>query len=259
MEQTGPVYLQVGRGEHARVLKFMIKLNCFISDNEGSHKAICCKSKNTFLPCRICEISREDLMRSDIATVALRDSNMYKPYLEEAFDAYCHSIKVKKNALSKREIEVLKFCKDKSVLPILPAFLKLRPSYHGHSSYERVPPDHLHTVTGILEYWIALVLKIVAKISHTIKGYHNAISKLEERILQFPYRQAMPFRVKHFNHGLCSICPTISSNAKAKTSTEKGSYGTVGMIDNKDVPSLVLQMILCECRLLFLNYLFNDS
>lgn len=153
MEQTGPVYLQVGSGENARVLKFMIKLNCYISDNEGSHKAICCKSKNTFLPCRICEISREDLMRSDIATVALRQSNMYKPYLEEAFDAYCHSIKVRKSALSKRELEVLQFCKDKSVLPILPAFFKLRPSYPGHSAYERVPPDHLHTITGILEYW----------------------------------------------------------------------------------------------------------
>jgi hypothetical protein len=246
MEQTGPVYLQVGSGENARVLKFMIKLNCYISDNEGSHKAICCKSKNTFLPCRICEISREDLMRSDIATVALRQSNMYKPYLEEAFDAYCHSIKVRKSALSKRELEVLQFCKDKSVLPILPAFFKLRPSYPGHSAYERVPPDHLHTITGILEYWLALVLKIVAKISYTIKEYHNAISKLEERILQFPYKQAMPFRVKHFKQGLSTICPSISSNAKAQASTAKGAYGTIGMIDNKDVPSLVLQMILCK-------------
>ena len=106
---------------------------------------------------------------------------------------------------------------------------------------------------------MSLVLKIVSKISHTIKGYHNAIYRLEESILKFPYRQAMPFRVKHFNHGLCSICPTISSNAKAQASTEKGSYGTVGMIDNKDVPSLVLQMILCKCQFfMFLKHMLKD-
>ena len=93
MEQSGPVYLQVGRNEHAKVVKFMVKINCFISDNEGSHKAMCCK---TFLPCRTCEICRNELMSSDIATVAVRDSNLYKPYLVEAFDAYCRSVKVQK-------------------------------------------------------------------------------------------------------------------------------------------------------------------
>jgi len=59
----------------------------------------------------------------------------------------------------------------------------------------------------------------------------------------------MPFRVKHFIHGLSSICPTIKSNAKAKSKAETGSYGTVGMIDNKDVPSLVLQILLCKYEL----------
>lgn len=250
MEQSGPVLMQIGTGANAKVAKFMFKLNCFISDNEGSHQSMCCKTKNTFYPCRVCEIPRTELMRSNIAAVSIRDSNMYKPYLEEAFDAFCCRIKLKKNEkLSDRQEEVLKFCNDKSVLPILPALLLLEPSYHGHSAYERVPPDHLHTVTGILEYWVALVLKIVSKISKTHKGYHNAIAILEECILRFPYRQAMPFRVKHFIHGLSSICPTIKSNAKAKSKAERGSYGTVGMIDNKDVPSLVLQILLCKYEL----------
>jgi len=68
----------------------------------------------------------------------------------------------------------------------------------------------------------------------------------------------MPFRVKHFIHGLSSICPTIKSNAKAKSKAETGSYGTVGMIDNKDVPSLVLQILLCKYELsTFLKIVYN--
>ena len=62
---------------------------CNLADNEGSDHASLCKTGNTFLPCRNCEIKRDEMMLSDISMVPIRDSERYNTILCGAFDAYC--------------------------------------------------------------------------------------------------------------------------------------------------------------------------
>ena len=127
----------------------------------------------------------------------------------------------------------------------MPAFNKLEPSYPGHSAYRRYTHDSLHTLLGLLEFWAQMVITIVDKIAKIDVRYTHAIANLEEMIIRFPEKHSMPFRVKRFRKGLSSIFPGLDGNAN-NTSKTTGYGQAIGMIDNKDVPSLVLQIILCK-------------
>jgi len=117
---------------------------------------------------------------------------------------------------------------------------ELQPCHDGHSAYDQFPPDILHTLIGLLQAWASMVITIVAKIQKLYPEEHGrSIAVLEDLLLTYPYKQAMPFRVKHFQKGLSSICPGLRGKDEAKTT----GYGDIGMIDNKDVPSLVLQLL----------------
>jgi hypothetical protein len=43
--------------------------------------------------CRVCEIKKKHLMKSDISEEVLRDSESYNHFLKEAFPAYCASLR----------------------------------------------------------------------------------------------------------------------------------------------------------------------
>ena len=64
-----------------------------LADNEGSHSAACCKAGNTFMPCRICELPREELMSSDLEDISVRDSTRYNEFLREAWPTFCRYVK----------------------------------------------------------------------------------------------------------------------------------------------------------------------
>ena len=220
-------------------------MNFNLADNEGSDSASGTKmGGSTYKPCRICEIRREHMMRSNIDDVPKRNSNAYKRKLESSFDIYCKSVKVQRKTkdLSEEEHRVLKFCKHKSLQPIFPALNELAPSYPGHSTYSRYPPDYLHTFIGLLEYWVSITVTIVAKVERLKwPGFTHLIAQLESFLETFPTKQSMPMTVKHFNKGLESYCPGFEHKTGTEITT---GYGSLGMIDNKDVPSLVLQLIL---------------
>ena len=115
IQENGPILLQIGQGPHSRKEQFMIhirvyrckqsfmlfcssnhpKIDCILihlADNEGSQNAACCKCSTTFMPCRICEIGREDMMLSDIGNIRKRNSRKYKEVLQDAWGAFCRYV-----------------------------------------------------------------------------------------------------------------------------------------------------------------------
>jgi hypothetical protein len=183
-------------------------------------------------------------MLSDVSNVDLRDSEKYKPYLHNAFEVFVKKCKVGQRGLTDEEKEKLAFCYDHSVQPIFPALCELEASYNGFSAYQRTPHDILHTVIGMLEYWLSMVVTIAAKIGADNELFKDNISVLEGLLREFPHKQSMPYRVKHFSKGLSSYIPALKKNVAVKTT----GYGNVGMMDNKDVPSLILQLLLCKFK-----------
>jgi hypothetical protein len=100
----------------------------------------------------------------------------------------------------------------------------------------------MHTFIGILESWISMVVTIIAKVGNDYDLYDRNIAILEDMLGRFPYKQAMPFPLKHFNRGLTMYIPGLDSNLDEKTT----GYGELKLIDYKDVPSLMLQIIICK-------------
>lgn len=217
---------------------------CNSVDNLGSDHASLCKTGNTFLPCRNCEIKREEMMLSDISMVPIRDSERYNTILCEAFNAYCcYVLAERPKDVPQNYKEILKFCESHSLQPMLPTFNKLAPSYEGHSSYRRFPPDLMHTVYGLLEFWISMIVTILLKVGKTYPAYRHNISSLDKLLNSFPYKQSMPFKVKNFTKGLSTYIPGLHSREDSKTT----GYGKgLKMIDYKDEPSLMLQILLCK-------------
>jgi len=160
------------------------------------------------MPCRMCEVAREDMMNSDIELIRKRESQWYKEVLETAWPAFCRYVTAPGDVrtLSDRDREVLDFCRAHSIYPIYPAFYELESSFEGHTVYDQFPPDVLHTLIGLLEFWVSMVITIIAKIGKLLDRPHR-ISHLEQMLQMFPYKQTMPYRVRHITNGLASIVP----------------------------------------------------
>lgn len=201
----------------------------------------------------MCEITRSNMMMSNISDQVLRESEDYNFYLKDAFRTFCEYCTKPLRSITLEQKSIMAFCKQKSVQCLFPTLNSLAPSYPGHSSYERCPPDLLHTLIGLLEFWISLVVTIVAKIASINETYSHAIAILEDLLRTFPFKQAMPFRIKHFSKGLAVYCPGLNGSLDSKTT----GYGNLGMIDNKDVPSLLFQMLVCKCFADILYVLFH--
>jgi len=202
------------------------------------------KTGNTKHPCRICEVHRVAMMNSDISEFCIRDTQKYNDHLEGALAAFAMSVKIKfPRNLPDRVRDCLQFCKDNSLQPLYPALNWLEPAYIGHSTYQMYPPDLMHTFVGILEAWISMVVTIIAKVRKDYRaGYGHNLAVLENLLARFPYKQAMPFKSKHFNRGLTIYIPGLDSKLDDKTT----GYGELKLIDYKDVPHLMFQIILCK-------------
>ena len=213
------------------------------ADNEGSHQAALTKTGQTAYPCRIDEIPKQDMMNSDIGDYPIRDSTQYNTVLMNAFAAYAMSVKIQyPRYLPIHMRQCLDFCFEHSLQPLIPALNRLQPAYKGHSAYEMFPPDLMHTFVGILQSWTSMVVTIIAKVGNEYRLYDRNIAILEDMLGRFPYKQAMPFPLKHFNRGLAVYIPNLDSNLDEKTT----GYGEMKLIDYKDVPTLMLQIIICK-------------
>lgn len=101
---------------------------CLISilgDHEGSHSISCCRTGTTFLPCRMCEISRENMMMSNIDDQVMRESIVYNSYLKEEFSAFCAYCTKNLGVVIKKQRSIIDFCKSKSIACLFPALNSL--------------------------------------------------------------------------------------------------------------------------------------
>lgn len=183
-------------------------------------------------------------MSTQIDLIPLRESRDVIPYLTKAFAAYCKYSR--KEALSEDDKNVLKFCYDNSLQPMLPSFFKLKIPFCGFSHYGRFPFDLMHTFIGVLKKYVALTLLCIRKVSglanYKNRGGRYTISKLDALIKSFPYNMhCMPYYLKHFTDGISPYCQKWLGE-----DGDKKGYGDLKIIDYKDVPSLILQMILCK-------------
>jgi hypothetical protein len=183
-------------------------------------------------------------MQSSVDDAPLRDSAEYKVNLKEAWPAFCRSMRAEtRKNLSARDREILDWCKSKSIHPMLTSLSKMVPeSCSWQTSYDMVPPDIMHTVMGVMENWLNCVLVIITKLSGKLRGkYMHAISRLDKMLINFPWRHAMK-NLSHFDKGITAFCTGMSGTDKEKTT----GFGKLGMIDAKEVPMLVLQVLLCK-------------
>ena len=216
-------------------------------DTEGCESCCSHKTGNTYYPCRICWLERHSLMSTQIDSIPRRDSTDAIPTLKKAFAAFCRFSR--KEIQTEDDKEVLLFCQEKSLQPILPSFFKLEIPYAGFSHYIRFQFDLLHTNTGVLKKFVALTLLCIKKVSGLPK-YKNrgglfTIAKLDAMIKAFPFNMhSMPCYMKHLTEGVSCYCLSWLSGAGEKT-----GYGDLKIIDSKDVPSLILQMLLCTYHL----------
>lgn len=85
-----------------------------------------------------------------------RSSNEAVPYLTTAFAAYCK--KAKRLVLSEQETEILDYCAEMCIHPVLIQFLTCVDPLMGISGYSTCPADKMHTLlAGLFRDWIVYV------------------------------------------------------------------------------------------------------
>ena len=190
--------------------------------------------------------------------------------LSIAFAAFCKECRG--DVLTQNEKHALLYCQKLSIFPILPAVFDLDLPYAGYDIYSCTPPDILHTfLGGLLKDWIFHVCVIVSSLCFAGLGNGRNLHTLDELIQQFPIMQSMPFFMRKFQKGVTEYVRKAGDG----TSSEKGrimryymikirflmSYirlfillkkmftGTstsgLGGLDHQEVPSMVLQLLLC--------------
>ena len=168
----------------------------------------------------------------------IRNSEEANYHLSYAFDAFCKSCR--NEYINKNEVDALQYCDKNGLHPIKPAILDLPVPYLSFNPYTYAPPDVLHTVlSGILKDWIFNTVVIISKISLSDPSYRHNLQKLDIKLANFPTAQSMPFHMHKFDEG---VTPYI----KKATGENKGlSTSGLGGINHQQIPSLVLQMLIC--------------
>jgi len=149
--------------------------------------------------------------------------------------------------LNNDEIECLHWCKEHSCLPLLPAIFKLEKPYENFSKYDYSPPDMLHTLTALLEFWVCSSLVCISecgKLPRFRRQYGNNLGKLDAKIAGFPRKHCIPISVTHFPDGVTAMAG-LGNNLKSKNNKNTG-MGSLGLIDYQDVSDITLQLLLCK-------------
>jgi hypothetical protein len=98
----------------------------------------------------------------------------------------------------------------------------------------------LHTILGgILKDWIFNTVVIISSISLTNINYRHNLQRLDIKIANFPTAQSMPFHMHKFNDGITPYLKKATGKNKAL------STSGLGGLNHQQVPSLVLQMLIC--------------
>ena len=163
------------------------------------------------------------------------DSNIF---LDVAFDAFCKDCR--NNDINEFEEQALDYCANNCLHPLKPAVFDLPLPHLSFNPYMYAPPDVLHTIlSGILKDWIFNTVVIISKISLSKQNYRFSLQKLDIKLSNFPTAQSMPFPMHKFADG---VTPYLK---KATGENKTLSTSGLGGINHQQIPSLVLQMLLC--------------
>jgi hypothetical protein len=195
------------------------------------------------MPCRLCEILRSNILKFDCTSLIPRDDERNSELLDFAFPVYCKHLRGLR--LSADEIRLLEWCKSQSLIPIKPALFDVPKPFPAFNKYSMATYDLMHTIEGPLENWASTAGVCLAESGkyHGYKDrYYDNIGRLDSKMSHIPLKHGIPMVLKHFKDGISGIIGLRGNENSKRTS---GS-GTLGLIDNQDVPQLVLQMILCK-------------
>jgi hypothetical protein len=215
-------------------------------------QCFCVKGRGTFMPCRICQVTRDIILRFNASDLCPRNDVANAELLEFALPAYCNSLKGVR--LSIEENRLLEWCDSQSLIPLLPALFKVPKPYPDFNIYSMGPYDLMHTITGILENWAsttAVCTVEVGKCNGYKDRYYDNIGRFDLKLANIPLKHGVPMNMKHFKQGISAIVGLRSNENDKRT----GGGGSLGLIDSQDVPQLVLQMLLCTYQ--HLRFIFK--
>ena len=179
------------------------------------------------------------LYNLDLDNFEIRNYEEANHYLSFAFNAFCKDCR--NENMTDIEYQSLDYCERNGLHPLKPVVLDsvLLP-YRSFNPYTFVPPDVLHTVlSGILKDWIFNTAVIISKIALSNQNYRFSLQKLDIKLSNFPTAQSMPFYMHKFDNG-------VTPYLKKATGENKGlSTSGLGGINHQQIPSLVLQMLIC--------------
>jgi hypothetical protein len=233
-------------------------------DTVGCEQAVGICSFMGRLPCRTCQVHREDMWNVALSQKCeLRSSKETRPILEGAFAAFCKSIK--KEDITEEEESKLKKCKKWNIQPLKIAMLEFILPFPAFTNFALSPPDLLHTfLSGPCRDYLVTVVVIGTNLqlyihlflfsnlsrfvtvsifsSECKKYYSNTLSLLDESIASFQAVHSLKsFRIARFKKGVSEY---VKSALKSNKSKGGGTTGMGGM-RFQDMPSLILQLVIC--------------
>jgi len=197
------------------------------------------------MPCRMCEVTKSEVLMFNFSNLVPRNDECNSALLEFALEAYCK--KLRGQGRTAAEERLLEWCRVNSLIPLRPAFFKLYKPFREFNVYEMGAYDLMHTLSGVLENYASsagVCIVELGKFPGYRDEYYDNIGRLDTKIANIPRKHGTPsLKMRHFSDGVSGILGLRSNENSSRTS---GS-GNLGLIDDQDVPQLVLQLILCKC------------
>jgi len=215
------------------------------ADNEGSLSCFCIKGRGTRMPCRMCEVLRNEILLFDTGDVVPRNAEVNDELLHYALPAYCRQLKGQR--LTANEKRLLEWCKGNSLIPVRPALFNLPKPFPTFNIYSMGAYDLMHTIAGLLENYVstaAVCVVEVGKYPGYKDRYYDNIGRLDMKIAHMPLKHGVPLNMRQFKEGISGI---VGLRRTENTDRTRGG-GSLGLIDSQDVPQLVLQMILSKFK-----------
>jgi hypothetical protein len=204
----------------------------------------------------MCEVTKSEILMFNFSNIVPRNDECNGTLLEFALEAYCKKLRGEGRTASQERL--LEWCRHNSLVPLRPALFKLYKPFRGFNVYEMGAYDFMHTLSGVLENYASstgVCIVEVGKYPNYRTEYYDNIGRLDIKIANLPRKHGVPINMRHFSDGVSGILGLRSNENTSRTS---GS-GNLGLIDDQDVPQLVLQLILCKCEALTYHVENNEK
>jgi len=195
-------------------------------------------------------VHRDDSNNPDLSECEPRDFEAVKPVLKLAFGAfgrYLREVRSKSTRLiSDTDKELLDFCTEISMFPLMPAVLNFESPYEGFNPCDYFVQDLGHSLIGLGRNWCFYTYVMIAK---TGRKYFNrdkfgqGTAKLDAALANMKnlLQGCLPYEHSHFDRGMSLYCHGERSSKKSRA-TQSG----MTKLDSSKVKDLILQMLICE-------------